>query len=164
MAEDNINLVRTDVEILKKDVSNIQGLLTRLDTAIDKIADATNGIASILAVHDSKHGDTDKVISEMTRIEEKAIELLHQRISEKETETRELSEKNMNTLMDFLKEHDDRSEVYITSMKARIEQLERWKWIILGGVWGIGVMIGFETELIMEYFNKLDLTSSTIRV
>ena len=154
MAEDNINLVRTDVEILKKDVSNIQGLLTRLDTAIDKIADATNGIASILAVHDSKHNDTDKVISEMTRIEEKAIELIHNRISEKETETRELSKQNMNTLMDFLKEHDDRSEVYITNMKSRIDQLERWKWIILGGVWGIGVMIGFETELIMEYFSK----------
>mgnify|MGYP003632513910 FL=1 len=154
MAEDNINLVRTDVEILKKDVSNIQGLLTRLDTAIDKIADATNGIASILAVHDSKHNDTDKVISEMTRIEEKAIELIHNRISEKEAETRELSKQNMNTLMDFLKEHDDRSEVYITNMKARIEQLERWKWIILGGVWGIGVMIGFETEVIMEYFSK----------
>ena len=154
MAEDNINLVRTDVEILKKDVSNIQGLLTRLDTAIDKIADATNGIASILAVHDSKHNDTDKVISEMTRIEEKAIELIHNRISEKEAETRELSKQNMNTLMDFLKEHDDRSEVYITNMKSRIDQLERWKWIILGGVWGIGVMIGFETELIMEYFSK----------
>ena len=154
MAEDNINLVRTDVEILKKDVSNIQGLLTRLDTAIDKIADATNGIASILAVHDSKHGDTDKVISEMTRVEEKAIELIHNRISEKESETRELSKQNMNTLMDFLKEHDDRSEVYITDMKSRIDQLERWKWIILGGVWGIGVMIGFETELIMEYFSK----------
>jgi hypothetical protein len=154
MAEDNINLVRTDVEILKKDVSNIQGLLTRLDTAIDKIADATNGIASILAVHDSKHNDTDKVISEMTRIEEKAIELIHNRISEKETETRELSKQNMNTLMDFLKEHDDRSEVYITNMKSRIDQLERWKWIILGGVWGIGVMIGFETEVIMEYFSK----------
>jgi|TARA_R110002124_G_scaffold209372_1_gene375930 hypothetical protein len=154
MAEDNINLVRTDVEILKKDVSNIQGLLTRLDTAIDKIADATNGIASILAVHDSKHNDTDKVISEMTRIEEKAIELIHNRISEKEAETRELSKQNMNTLMDFLKEHDDRSEVYITNMKSRIDQLERWKWIILGGVWGIGVMIGFETEVIMEYFSK----------
>jgi|TARA_B110000908_G_scaffold18881_1_gene21220 hypothetical protein len=154
MAEDNINLVRTDVEILKKDVSNIQGLLTRLDTAIDKIADATNGIASILAVHDSKHNDTDKVISEMTRIEEKAIELIHNRISEKEMETRELSKQNMNTLMDFLKEHDDRSEVYITNMTGRIEQLERWKWIIMGGAWGIGVMIGFETELIMEYFSK----------
>jgi phage shock protein A len=154
MAEDNINLVRTDVEILKKDVSNIQGLLTRLDTAIDKIADATNGIASILAVHDSKHNDTDKVISEMTRVEEKAIELIHQRISEKEAETRELSKQNMNTLMDFLKEHDDRSEVYITNMTGRIEQLERWKWIIMGGAWGIGVMIGFETELIMEYFSK----------
>ena len=154
MAEDNINLVRTDVEILKKDVSNIQGLLTRLDTAIDKIADATNGIASILAVHDSKHNDTDKVISEMTRIEEKAIELIHNRISEKEMETRELSKQNMNTLMDFLKEHDDRSEVYITNMTGRIEQLERWKWIIMGGAWGIGVMIGFQSDVIMEYLIK----------
>jgi hypothetical protein len=90
----------------------------------------------------------------MTRIEEKAIELIHNRISEKEAETRELSKQNMNTLMDFLKEHDDRSEVYITNMKIRIDQLERWKWIILGGVWGIGVMIGFETEVIMEYFSK----------
>tara|TARA_R110000822_G_scaffold173966_1_gene313595 strand:- start:414 stop:875 length:462 start_codon:yes stop_codon:yes gene_type:complete len=151
---DDINLVRTDVEILKKDVSNIQGLLTRLDTAIDKIADASNGIASILAVHDSKHSDTQDSIAEMTRIEEKAIDLLHTRISEKEIEQRAYSEKNMATLMDFLKEHDDRSEVYITSMKIRIDQLERWKWIILGGVWGIGVMIGFETEVIMEYFSK----------
>ena len=154
MAEDNINLVRTDVEILKKDVSNIQGLLTRLDTAIDKIADATNGIASILAVHASKHDDTDKVISEMTRVEEKAIEIIHQRISEKEMETRELSKQNMNTLMDFLKEHDDRSEVYITNMTGRIEQLERWKWIIMGGAWGIGVMIGFQSDVIMEYLIK----------
>lgn len=154
MAEDNINLVRTDVEILKKDVSNIQGLLTRLDTAIDKIADATNGIASILAVHDSKHNDTDKVISEMTRIEEKAIELIHQRISEKEMETRELSKQNMNTLMDFLKEHDQRSEIYIANMTGRIEQLERWKWIIMGGAWGIGVMIGFQSDVIMEYLSK----------
>tara|TARA_R110000823_G_scaffold32131_4_gene90779 strand:- start:527 stop:988 length:462 start_codon:yes stop_codon:yes gene_type:complete len=151
---DDINLVRTDVEILKKDVSNIQGLLTRLDTAIDKIADASNGIASILAVHDSKHSDTQDSIAEMTRIEEKAIDLLHTRISEKEIEQRAYSEKNMATLMDFLKDHDDRSEVYITSMKIRIDQLERWKWIILGGVWGIGVMIGFETEVIMEYFSK----------
>jgi len=41
----DLNTVRTDVEILKKDVSNIQGLLGRLDIAIDKIADATNGIS-----------------------------------------------------------------------------------------------------------------------
>ena len=52
MAEENgLNAVKTDVEILKKDVSNIQGLLGKLDTAIDKIADASNGISQILAVH-----------------------------------------------------------------------------------------------------------------
>ena len=57
----DLNTVRTDVEILKKDVSNIQGLLGRLDIAIDKIADATNGISQILAVLSLIH------ISEPTR-------------------------------------------------------------------------------------------------
>ena len=44
MAEDNgLNAVKTDVAILKKDVSNIWSI-SKLDTAIDKIADATNGL------------------------------------------------------------------------------------------------------------------------
>ena len=104
MSQDDLNLVRTDVEILKKDVSNIQGLLTRLDTAIDKIADASNGIASILAVHESKHEATAVEIVERTRVEEKAIDLLHTRITSKEIEWKQLSDDQHSELMRFLKD------------------------------------------------------------
>ena len=53
--KDQIELI-TDVELLKKDVSNLQNILGKLDTAIDKIADATGGISKMLAVHDSQIG------------------------------------------------------------------------------------------------------------
>ena len=137
----DLNAVRTDVEILKKDVSNIQGLLGRLDIAIDKIADATNGISQILAVHASEIKDTELALVERKRLAEKEVDLLHKRISQKDDENKETAELHYNTLMTFLREHDERSEQYITKMNDRITQLEKWKWVMLGGATVVGFLL-----------------------
>ena len=134
MAEDNgLNAVKTDVEILKKDVSNIQGLLGKLDTAIDKIADATNGISRILAVHESKLEETNADLLEAQSRSEKSDELLHQRIKEKDQEQKEIAQGNHDALMEFLKDHDDRSAISLEEIYNRIRVLEKWRWIIIGG-------------------------------
>ena len=134
MAEDNgLNAVKTDVEILKKDVSNIQGLLGKLDTAIDKIADATNGISRILAVHESKLEEANADLLEAQSRSEKSDELLHQRIKEKDQEQKEIAQENHDALMDFLKDHDDRSAISLEEIYNRIRVLEQWKWVIVGG-------------------------------
>ena len=134
MAEINgLNAVKTDVEILKKDVSNIQGLLGKVDDAIDKIADASNGISQILAVHQSKIDGTADDINTLARASEKSDELLHQRIKEKDAEQKELANENHDALMDFLKDHDERSVVTLEEIFQRIRVLEQWKWVIVGG-------------------------------
>jgi hypothetical protein len=132
MAEDALNLVRTDVEILKKDVSNIQGLLGRIDSAIDKIADASNGISRILAVHDNQIKDTEYEVLERKRLAEKATELLHKRISEKEAEQRATIEKHHADVMEFLKAHDARSRYAYEELTVRVGSLEQWKWVVVG--------------------------------
>lgn len=137
----DLNAVRTDVEILKKDVSNIQGLLGRLDVAIDKIADATNGISQILAVHESEIKDTEASLVERKRLAEKEVDLLHKRISQKDAENKETADFHHDTLMTFLREHDERSEQYITKMNDRITQLEKWKWVMLGGATVVGFLL-----------------------
>jgi len=141
MPEDNLNLVRTDVEILKKDVSNIQGLLTRIDNAIDKIADASNGISRILAVHDNQIKDNDFEIEERKRLAEKEVELLHRRVSEKEAEQRLLIEKHHGDLMAFLEAHDKRSRESYEKLTSRVEVLETWKWAVVGAATAIGWLI-----------------------
>ena len=134
MAEDNgLNAVKTDVEILKKDVSNIQGLLGKLDTAIDKIADATNGISRILAVHESKLEEANADLLEAQSRSERSDELLHQRIKEKDQEQKEFAQDNHDALMEFLKDHDDRSAISLEEIYNRIRVLEQWKWVIVGG-------------------------------
>jgi len=134
MADENgLNAVKTDVEILKKDVSNIQGLLGKVDDAIDKIADASNGISQILAVHQSKIEGTADDIGELARASEKSDELLHQRIKEKDAEQKELANDNHEALMDFLRDHDDRSVVTLEEIFKRIRVLEQWKWVVVGG-------------------------------
>ena len=134
MAEINgLNAVKTDVEILKKDVSNIQGLLGKVDDAIDKIADASNGISQILAVHQSKIDGTADDINTLARASEKSDELLHQRIKEKDAEQKDLANENHDALMDFLKDHDDRSAISLEEIYNRIRVLEQWKWVIVGG-------------------------------
>lgn len=138
MAEINgLNAVKTDVEILKKDVSNIQGLLGKVDDAIDKIADASNGISQILAVHQSKIEGTADDIGELARASERSDELLHKRIKEKDAEQKELANDNHEALMDFLKDHDERSGVSLDEIYTRIRVLEQWKWVIVGGAMAI---------------------------
>ena len=134
MADENgLNAVKTDVEILKKDVSNIHNLLGKVDDAIDKIADASNGISQILAVHQSKIEGTADDIGELARASEKSDELLHQRIKEKDAEQKELANDNHEALMEFLRDHDDRSVVTLEEIFKRIRVLEQWKWVVVGG-------------------------------
>jgi chromosome segregation ATPase len=151
MAEDNgLNAVKTDVEILKKDVSNIQGLLGKLDTAIDKIADATNGISRILAVHESKLEEASDDLLEAQSRSEKSDELLHQRIKEKDQEHKDLANDNHEALMDFLKDHDERSVVTLEEIFQRIRVLEQWKWVIVGGAAAILYLLS-ESNILEQF-------------
>lgn len=137
----DLNTVRTDVEILKKDVSNIQGLLTRLDTAIDKIADASNGISKILAVHETQIKETESSLVERKRLAEKEVELLHRRISDMKEESVESDRRNHNEIIDKLDNMGKEVSGELKSMSERVTILERWKWWIMGGSWVIGFVI-----------------------
>lgn len=122
--------LETKVEILRNDVAAVNATLNKLDTAIDKIADATGGISKILAVHDNE-------IAERKRLSEKETELLHKRISELKDENTILHEKHHNEIMRSLKE----SQADMKELATRVHQLERWKWWIMGGSWAIGFAI-----------------------
>ena len=44
--------VETDIELLKRDVSEMKAIHLRLDKAIDKIADVSSSLHTIMAVHE----------------------------------------------------------------------------------------------------------------
>ena len=141
MAEKDYNEMKTDVEILKKDVSNIQGLLSRLDTAIDKIADASGGISKILAVHDQAIERVRTDLEERKRLAEKETEPLHQRISDMKDESARHHKENHVAVMKKLDDMGEDVKTELQEVKERVTILERWKWWVMGGSWAIGFII-----------------------
>ena len=139
--QQDINDMRTDVAILKKDVSNIQGLLGRLDTAIDKIAVATGGISQILAVHEQNISSLQGDIQERKRLSEKENELLHQRISDMKEESARHHKDNHEAVMNKLDKMDNEVSGELKILSSRVTILERWKWWVMGGSWVIGFVI-----------------------
>lgn len=138
---DGLSSVKTDVEILKRDVSSIQGLLGRLDTAIDKIADASGGISQILAVHEQNIGTLAEDVAERKRLAEKETELLHRRITDMKDESAENHRRNHSEIMNKLDKMDEEVGKELKNLSGRVTILERWKWWIMGGSWVIGFVI-----------------------
>jgi len=135
------NDLKTDVELLKRDVNAINNLLSRLDTAIDKIADASNGISKILAVHDQSIDALRTAVEERKRIAEKEIELIHSRISDMKDENHRERKTNHEELLKAIKEMDEKNTREVKLISERLDVLEKWKWWIMGAAAVVGFFI-----------------------
>lgn len=125
--------LKTEVELVKRDIDTIQTMMSKLDTAIDKIADVSNGISKILTVHDQAI-DTLKIsVEERKRLSEKEVELLHKRISEMKDENAEERKTNQTELLAAIKEMDKNNKTDIEALSERVAVLERWKWAVIIG-------------------------------
>ena len=125
--------LKTDVELLKRDVSTMQAMLSKLDTAIDKIADVSNGISKILAVHEESIVSLKVSVEERKRLSEKEVELLHKRISEMKDENIEDRKANQAELLAAIREMDKNNKMEISALSERVSMLEKCKWAVIVG-------------------------------
>jgi chromosome segregation ATPase len=134
--------IETEVGVLKSVVS-------KLDTSIEKITQVSGDISKILAVHEQRLDGLDKVSDQ--RADE--IKELHSRIT---TGNREIMDKisDMESRLDQ-KLHDGAKaakeqhekiqkeiQVDIKAIADRVDILERWRWMIVGGAIVVGYIIG----------------------
>ncbi len=125
--------LETEVEILKKEISDIKQIHLRLDTAINKISDVSNSINRMLAVHEEKLSRQEEEQTELNKAIEsrrndfsEQIQLLHKRISDQSRETMDL----------MSKQHTEQTEK-INTLKSdindRVGVLEKWRHVLIGG-------------------------------
>ena len=122
MPENGTTDIRIQLESLRKDIESVNSINTRLDTAIDKLTDVSTSIKSMLAVHEEK-------IQQQERIDEVIFTKLKERASEIDNVYRDLQREINQT--------EKRLLVEIKSLKndigSRVGILEKWKWLIVGG-------------------------------
>ena len=134
--------IETEVGVLKSVVS-------KLDTSIEKITQVSGDISKILAVHEQRLDGLDKMSDQRTD----EIKELHSRIT---TGNREIMDKigDMESRLDqklqagakaAKEQHESiqkEIQVDIKAIADRVDILERWRWMIVGGAIVIGFIIG----------------------
>jgi DNA repair exonuclease SbcCD ATPase subunit len=157
--------LETKVALLESDMHRMTSLFEKLDAAIEKMGDVSNSIARLLAVHEERLNKQDTIDEELfTLVERRRQEIqgdikeLHSRIS---TVSRELSgdinetEQRIMTAMtygmaDIKKCITDENKAVTDQSKIleqRVSDLERWKWLVMGGSIAVGA---FAHEIIAK--------------
>ena len=111
--------VKTDVEILKRDMELVSALAEKFDIAIDRLTEVSTSVDKMLAVHEMRLEN-----------QEQQREILHQRISDLKrditAEFRLLRDENR-------KQHNEVNE--------RLSKLEKWRWFVVGMATVVGFLV-----------------------
>ena len=129
--------VETEIELLKREVSDMKGIHVRLDSAIEKIADVSSSLHTIMAVHEEKLARQEDALNEQENQLRDNIQELHSRITTNAKETHSAMGDMERRLLDQMNEHSKKEEEHFRKMReelsSRVGILEKWKWLIVGG-------------------------------
>ncbi len=143
---ENITDIKIQLESLKKEVENVNTINSRIDTAIDKLTDVSTSIKSMLAVHEEKISQQEKIDEVIfNKIRERADEI--DKINKDLTENINLTEKRLMCELKSLK----------NDLNDRVGVLEKYRWLILGGAIVIGWVMSKNLMPLLHMMNGTTL-------
>ena len=131
MAED----INTEVALLKKEVTDIKFIFSRLDTAIERMVDVSSSVNRMLAVQEEKISQQEEASIRADTEFKADIKELHSRIT---TNTKEM----MQTITAQHLEQQQMMDKMRIELNNRVGVLEKWRWLIIGGA----IVVGFAIQ------------------
>ena len=145
MAPANAKNLETEVELLKREVDGIKSIHTRLDSAIEKIADVSSSLHTIMAVHEEKLLRQEESLDSQEHKLENNIQDLHSRITTNAKETSQQMGDMERRLVSAMDEHNRKETEQFLKLREELQTrvciLERWRHLIIGGAIVIGFII-----------------------
>ena len=148
----DIENLKTEIALLKKDAKTGELIHQRLEIAIDKLSEIVISCKQMLAQQEQKlqkaeQTDDDIFVTLESRRKEWDTDLkeLHSRIT---TNTRELRDNQYHLEAKLLNE----IRMVRTQLPERVGVLEKWRWLIIGGSIIIGLLISNPESMLMQLF------------
>ena len=130
---------RTSIEVLKSELQQSNMVHKRLDTAIDKLTNISSGIKSMLAVQEEKLNQAEKL-----------DEIIFSKLKDRQEDT----EARYRQLKDNIDMTEKRIMNEIRGIKnslgEKVNMLEKWKYLIIGGSIVIGFILARNFPLVVE--------------
>ena len=142
--------IETEVELLKREVADMKGIHIRLDSAIEKIADVSTSLHTIMAVHEEKLIRQEEALEDQEKEFRDTVQDLHSRITTNAKETSTHMSEIERRLTDAMNEHNKKeTEQFLKlreELQTRVGILERWRHLIIGGA----IVIGFILQKLLH--------------
>mgnify|MGYP003122144939 FL=1 len=122
--------VKTDVEILKRDMELVSALAEKFDIAIDRLTEVSTSVDKMLAVHENRLEN-----------QEQQREILHQRISD--------LKRDMTDEFRMLRDENRKQHAEVNE---RLSKLEKWRWLVVGMATAVGFLVA-QMGKISEFFS-----------
>ena len=127
--------INTEVALLKKEVSDIKVIFSRLDVAIEKITDVSSCVNRMLAAHEEKIANAEEAQIRANTEFTHDIKELHSRVTS-----------NYKELTEMIQLHHKEQALHIQQLQndlnGRVGILEKWRWLIIGGA----IVVGFALQ------------------
>ena len=130
MSED----LKTEIELVKRDINQLNLVMGKLDITIDKLSEVATSINRMLAVQENRIDTQDRQL-------DKNVEIIHDRIEKHRSETSDGIEKSHQLIMEEIKKLRDEQQIHHTVVSERLNKLEQWRWIMIGGAMVVGYLI-----------------------
>ena len=148
----DLEKLKTEIALLKKDAKTGELIHQRLEIAIDKLSEIVISCKQMLAQQEQKlqkaeQTDDDIFITLESRRKEwdNDRKELHSRIT---TNTRELRDNQYQLESKLLNE----IRMVRTQLSERVGVLEKWRWLIIGGSIIIGLMMSNPDSVLFNMF------------
>ena len=122
--------LETEVKLLKKELHDQRKIHDRLDVAIEKLADVSNSIHRMLAVHEEKISRQEEAIFDA----EQKIEVRRSELSKRLDELHSRITTNTKDIMKEIQKIRD-------ELISRVGVLERWRHVLIGSSIVVGFML-----------------------
>ena len=140
-----VKTLETEVELLKSEVASMGKIHIRLDTAIEKIAEVSSSLHTIMAVHEEKISRQEEALDEQEKKLQTNIMELHSRVTTNAKETHAAMGEMERRLVDAMNEHNRKeTEQFLKlreELQTRVGILEKWRHLIIGGAIVVGFVI-----------------------
>ena len=140
-SDKEVSDLKLKVGLIEKDVEIVDRSVDKITLSIEKIQELNNNIFRMITLHESKHDEHEKKQINLQR----DIKDLHERI--------DILEAHISSRIDDLRSdlllHKKNDKL---SVQTLIQEVEKWKWMILGGILVGGFLLG-ELDILANLFS-----------
>jgi chromosome segregation ATPase len=169
MSEDTMSSIRSDVTELQKEVAKQSVLVSKFDTALDKISEVSLNVSKLLAVHEQRIEAQEETGKKLTNLIDQRHKETHDAIARVEDYAEDIQagfrqelannqkeilveikslRGDMNAMAAELKDSNDelRNDLEndfdskFDEVNSRVSRLERLSWLVIGGATVVGVV------------------------